>query len=85
MSKEKGCDYLREKIELAKNRNVDNKRAFLMAALQSDYKSVNGSTKIDNYGARKNRNKFINFEQTVYKYSKEELDEMIRKKNQFQR
>ena len=36
-----------------------------------------------NYGAGKNRNKFINFEQTVYKYSKEELDEMIRKKNQF--
>lgn len=83
MSKEKGCDYLREKIELAKNRNVDNKCAFLMAALQSDYKSVNGSTKIDNYGTRKNRNKFINFEQTVYKYSKEELDEMIRRKNRF--
>lgn len=83
MSKEKGCDYLREKIELAKNRNVDNKCAFLMAALQSDYKSVNGSTQRDNYGTRKNRNKFINFEQTVYKYSKEELDEMIRRKNRF--
>ena len=83
MSKEKGCDYLSEKIELTKNSDVYNKCAFLMAALQSDYKSINDSTQRDNYGAGKNRNKFINFDQTVYKYSKEELDEMIRKKNQF--
>ena len=53
MSKEKGCDYLSEKIELTKNSNVYNKCAFLMAALQSDYKSINDSTQRDNYGAGK--------------------------------
>lgn len=83
ISKEKGCDYLREKIELAKNRNVDNKCGFLMAALQSDYKNVDDGGRRVGYGMGKNKNKFINFEQTVYKYSKEELDEMIRRKNRF--
>ena len=64
--KREGISYLREKIEVVKNTdNVKSIVGYLIKAILNDYKKYS-------------RNKFKNFDETVTKYSSDELEEKIR-------
>lgn len=64
----KDSRYLEEKIEVAKSRKLNNKQGYLIEAVRQDYKNISGN-KV---------NKFNNFDETISKYSQEELEEKIR-------
>ena len=64
--KREGISYLREKIEVVKNTdNVKSIVGYLIKAILNDYKKYS-------------RNKFKNFDETITKYSPDELEEKIR-------
>ena len=70
--KREGISYLREKIEVVKNTdNVKSIVGYLIKAILNDYK------KFEKKGSS-SRNKFKNFDETVTKYSPDELEEKIR-------
>ena len=70
--KREGISYLREKIEVVKNtENVKSIVGYLIKAILNDYK------KFEKKGSS-SRNKFKNFDETVTKYSSDELEEKIR-------
>jgi hypothetical protein len=70
--KREGISYLREKIEVVKNTdNVKSIVGYLIKAILNDYK------KFEKKGSS-SRNKFKNFDETVTKYSSDELEEKIR-------
>lgn len=70
--KREGISYLREKIEVVKNTdNVKSIVGYLIKAIMNDYK------KFEKKGSS-SRNKFKNFDETVTKYSSDELEEKIR-------
>ena len=64
----KGINYLIEKIEIAKSRKLNNKQGYLIEAIRQDYKNNSGNK----------ANQFNNFNETVSKYSQEELEEKMR-------
>ena len=67
--------YLQEKINIAKGKKLNSKCGFLLEAIKNDYKDFASDRAMSG-------NSFINFEQTVCKYSKDELDEKIRRKQE---
>ena len=70
--KREGISYLREKIDVVKNTdNVKSIVGYLIKAIMNDYK------KFEKKGSS-SRNKFKNFDETVTKYSSDELEEKIR-------
>lgn len=70
--KREGISYLREKIEVVQNTdNVKSIVGYLIKAILNDYK------KFEKKGSS-SRNKFKNFDETVTKYSSDELEEKIR-------
>lgn len=70
--KREGISYLREKIEVVKNTdNVKSIVGYLIKAILNDYK------KFEKKGSS-SRNKFKNFDETITKYSPDELEEKIR-------
>ena len=70
--KREGISYLREKIEVVQNtENVKSIVGYLIKAILNDYK------KFEKKGGS-SRNKFKNFDETVTKYSSDELEEKIR-------
>ena len=70
--KREGISYLREKIEVVQNTdNVKSIVGYLIKAIMNDYK------KFEKKGSS-SRNKFKNFDETVTKYSSDELEEKIR-------
>ena len=70
--KREGISYLREKIEVVQNTdNVKSIVGYLIKAILNDYK------KFEKKGGS-SRNKFKNFDETVTKYSSDELEEKIR-------
>lgn len=70
--KREGISYLREKIEVVQNtENVKSIVGYLIKAILNDYK------KFEKKGSS-SRNKFKNFDETVTKYSSDELEEKIR-------
>lgn len=70
--KREGISYLREKIEVVKNTdNVKSIVGYLIKAILNDYK------KFEKKGSS-SRNKFKNFDETVTKYSSDELEKKIR-------
>ena len=70
--KREGISYLREKIEVVQNTdNVKSIVGYLIKAILNDYK------KFEKKGSS-SRNKFKNFDETVTKYSPDELEEKIR-------
>ena len=70
--KDKGKDisYLKEKIILTESKNLKSKEGYLYKAIEGDFKETgqNGTK----------ANGFQNFESTVSKYTKEELEEKMR-------
>ena len=70
--KREGISYLREKIEVVQNTdNVKSIVGYLIKAILNDYK------KFEKKGSS-SRNKFKNFDETITKYSPDELEEKIR-------
>lgn len=70
--KREGISYLREKIDVVKNTdNVKSIVGYLIKAIMNDYK------KFEKKGSS-SRNKFKNFDETITKYSPDELEEKIR-------
>lgn len=70
--KREGISYLREKIDVVQNTdNVKSIVGYLIKAILNDYK------KFEKKGSS-SRNKFKNFDETVTKYSSDELEEKIR-------
>ena len=70
--KREGISYLREKIDVVQNTdNVKSIVGYLIKAIMNDYK------KFEKKGSS-SRNKFKNFDETVTKYSSDELEEKIR-------
>ena len=70
--KREGISYLREKIEVVQNTdNVKSIVGYLIKAILDDYK------KFEKKGSS-SRNKFKNFDETITKYSPDELEEKIR-------
>lgn len=70
--KREGISYLREKIEVVQNTdNVKSIVGYLIKAIMNDYK------KFEKKGSS-SRNKFKNFDETITKYSPDELEEKIR-------
>lgn len=70
--KREGISYLKEKIEVVQNTdNVKSIVGYLIKAILDDYK------KFEKKGSS-SRNKFKNFDETVTKYSSDELEEKIR-------
>lgn len=70
--KREGISYLREKIEVVQNTdNVKSIVGYLIKAILNDYK------RFEKKGSS-SRNKFKNFDETVTKYSDDELNEKIR-------
>jgi hypothetical protein len=70
--KREGISYLKEKIEVVQNTdNVKSIVGYLIKAILDDYK------KFEKKGSS-SRNKFKNFDETVTKYSNDELNEKIR-------
>lgn len=65
----KGINYLIEKIEIAKSRKLNNKQGYLIEAIRQDYKN----------NSRNKDNQFNNFNDTLSKYTQEELEEKIRR------
>ena len=72
--KDKGKDpsYLREKINIAKSKKLNSKCGYLYDAVKNDYKEIS-------FNGFRNKNKFINFEQTFDKESYEKFLEKKRK------
>lgn len=70
--KDKGKDisYLKEKIILTESKNLKSKEGYLYKAIESDFKETSQT------GTKSNG--FQNFESTVSKYTKEELEEKMR-------
>lgn len=66
--------YLHNKIEIAKMKKLNSKCGFLLEALRNDYR--------DFVCMGVGRNKFVNFDMTLHKYSEEELEEKIRKRQE---
>ena len=64
----KGINYLIEKIDIAKSRKLNNKQGYLIEAIRQDYKN----------NSRNKDNQFNNFNDTLSKYTQEELEEKIR-------
>lgn len=64
----KDSRYLEEKIEVAKSRKLNNKQGYLIEAVRQDYKNI----------SRNKDNQFNNFNDTLSKYTQEELEEKIR-------
>lgn len=86
----KGDVYLEEKIKVAKTKNPISKCGYLYAAVKYDYKEREGN--FSSYGIEKEvnnfinsgygkKNKFKNFEETVYKYTEEELEARVKEHN----
>ena len=70
--KREGISYLREKIDVVQNTdNVKSIVGYLIKAIMNDYK------KFEKKGSS-SKNKFKNFDETVTKYSSDELEEKIR-------
>ena len=70
--KREGISYLREKIDVVQNTdNVKSIVGYLIKAIMNDYK------KFEKKGSS-SRNKFKNFDETITKYSPDELEEKIR-------
>ena len=70
--KREGISYLREKIDVVQNTdNVKSIVGYLIKAILNDYK------KFEKKGSS-SRNKFKNFDETITKYSPDELEEKIR-------
>lgn len=70
--KRESISYLKEKIEVVQNTdNVKSIVGYLIKAILNDYK------KFEKKGSS-SRNKFKNFDETVTKYSSDELEEKIR-------
>lgn len=65
----KDSRYLEEKIEVAKSRKLNNKQGYLIEAVRQDYKN----------NSRNKDNQFNNFNDTLSKYTQEELEEKIRR------
>lgn len=70
--KDKGKDasYLREKINIAKSKKLNSKCGYLYDAVKNDYKEIS-------FNGFRNKNKFINFEQT---FDKDKYEKFLEKK-----
>ena len=70
VNKGKDIDYLKEKIRLTESKNLKSKEGYLYKAIEGDFKETSQ--------AAKKKNGFSNFDETISKYTQEELEEKIR-------
>lgn len=70
VNKGKGIDYLKEKIKLTESKNLKSKEGYLYKAIEGDFKETSQTGK--------SKNGFSNFDDTLSKYTQEELEEKIR-------
>ena len=71
VNKGKDIDYLKEKIRLTESKNLKSKEGYLYKAIEGDFKETSQ--------AAKKKNGFSNFDETISKYTQEELEEKIRR------
>lgn len=72
IDKNKDSSYLKEKIELARSRRLNNRQGYLIEAIRQDYK--------DNKKEKETKNSFKNFDENIERYSNEYITEMNAKK-----
>ena len=74
-AKNRDVNYLREKLEIMQHiRDIKYPVKYLLKAIEDDYRSY-GKSEVKGGSSR---NKFKNFDETVTKYSSDELEEKIR-------